>query len=421
MIRIAVVSTICPYPKNVGKNVIWGGIIDFLRARSDVQLKIFTFEIFPEEEKVDTVLISRPSTRQILFNLVFKTFLARKLSIQESFFHSPSVGREMAASLEEFHPDMVIFDTIRTEQYSPNVVTEKSAVITYLDDLFSVRYRRVLAITEQGVAADKFVLGNFVNKIPVFGRVLFERSRWLRKLIIKFEIGALERSEQRAIRRSTASLLISPVEVDFAKHKNPRSEILEIPPGMVRCNRPRTWSGSPEFIFLGSLNIAHNITAVEWFLEECFPLVLKRCPRTTLKIIGKGGSSKLNELIKAYAHSVEHLGFVPEIEPYLLNACGLVSPLSFGSGIKIKAIDALRCGLPIVSTGVGAEGLHGVQEGAIFVSDNKEQFVESMISLIDPALNNRASVAANDVFNRYYSVETTDLIYSEIIKIKKSK
>ncbi len=414
MKRIAIVTTICPYPKNVGKSVVWGGIIDFLLEWPGAEVRIYSFEQFPASFGAVVKPLHRPSQAQTLVNLIFDVAIRRKNSIQEAFFHSPDTARRLKSELAVFAPDTVVFDTVRTEQYAAEVVPPESRVMTYLDDLFSVRYERVLDAMATGFDADKYVLGNFAEKLPGIARKVFMSSSWLRRAVLKFECKALRRSELRAFAQSDVSLLISPSEVEVSRGLAPAANVLEIPPGMKPSEGVRQWNGSPEFVFLGSLTLAHNVTAVEWFLELCLPLVLKERPDALFKIIGKGSSPRIDAFAKQYPDNVRQLGFVESIDEHLLQACCLISPLLFGSGIKIKVIDALRCGIPVISSSIGAEGLHGIDEGAITLAEGEKAFSLALLAMFTVDANTKASTAAHAVFASYYSEVATQARYRRI-------
>lgn len=378
------------------------------------EVRIFSFEQFTVPIATVVKPLQRPSQAQTIANLIWTVAIRRKSSIQEAFFYSPGTVRTLKAELTAFAPDTVVFDTVRTEQYAAEAAPPHSRVITYLDDLFSVRYERVLDAMDAGFDADKYVLGNFAEKLPNLARRMFMSSSWLRRTVLQFERKALRRSELRAFAKSDVSLLISPSEVEVSRGLAPKALVLEIPPGMTPSEGTRNWDGSPEFVFLGSLALAHNVTAVEWFLERCLPLVLKQRPDALFKIIGKGTSPRIDAFARQYPLNVRQLGFVVSVDEHLLRACCLISPLLFGSGIKIKVIDSLRCGLPVVSSTVGAEGLHGIDEGAIVVADGEEFFSSALLNMFGAEANLDASIAARTVFSAYYSEAATQARYRQI-------
>jgi glycosyltransferase involved in cell wall biosynthesis len=126
-------------------------------------------------------------------------------------------------------------------------------------------------------------------------------------------------------------------------------------------------------------------------------------PDAQLRVIGREPRPGLSGAIERYRASVVLEGYVEDLDSALSTATALVNPLRFGSGVKIKVIEALGRGVPIVSTPVGADGIAaGLGEG-LLIGDSTEEFVRWMVQLVDPATNEEASRAAATHFARVYS------------------
>lgn len=109
-------------------------------------------------------------------------------------------------------------------------------------------------------------------------------------------------------------------------------------------------------LFLGSLDWRPNLDAVTLLLEETFPNILSRTPNSHLDIVGRNPPTWLRQQADAISHVELHAN-VPDVRPFLWRAGMLVVPLRIGGGSRLKILEALATGCPVLSTRVGAEGL----------------------------------------------------------------
>lgn len=120
------------------------------------------------------------------------------------------------------------------------------------------------------------------------------------------------------------------------------------------------------FVFMGKWSRADNLDGVIWFLEKVAPLLTEK---TNIKIIGKAFPQKH---LSRTLHNVciDYLGFVDNPYPLIANAKALLSPLFTGAGIKVKVVESLACGTPVIGTDIAFEGFSSdYSQGMILVED----------------------------------------------------
>ena len=131
--------------------------------------------------------------------------------------------------------------------------------------------------------------------------------------------------------------------------------------------------------FLGAMSVAHNENAVRHFIIDILPLVIKKVPEAKFMIVGGGVS---DELKKLESEHVIFTGRVDDVRDYLEKCKVFVCPMTFGSGIKTKNLEAMAMGLPIVTTSIGAENINAKPGTDWLVEDLDDSFADAVIELL---------------------------------------
>lgn len=154
--------------------------------------------------------------------------------------------------------------------------------------------------------------------------------------------------------------------------------------------------------FAGTLSWQPNEEGLEWFLDSVRPML----PKTvSLDIVG----GLPNERLRALSSGTEGCavtwhGRVPSVTPYYRQATVFMAPLLSGSGIKIKILNALSYGIPVVTSSVGVEGFPRDWGAAIHVADTPQEFAQAIVRLMsDEALWTQACADAKPYLQRHFS------------------
>lgn len=130
------------------------------------------------------------------------------------------------------------------------------------------------------------------------------------------------------------------------------------------------------FVFFGGWSRKENYEALEWFVDEVHPLI----PEEKYKIIGGGMPDALRKKIETLT-SFEYLGFVDNPYPIIAKAKAEIAPLRKGAGVKVKCIDALGCGTPVIGTDVAFEGIPEEFSSFMIKADTASEFVAAISNL----------------------------------------
>lgn len=135
---------------------------------------------------------------------------------------------------------------------------------------------------------------------------------------------------------------------------------------------------SGKFVFYGAWGRNENSEGLEWFVDNVMPLVNKDI---FFDIIGTGLNDKLK--LKLMKHTnMTLLGFVDNPYPIIASSSGLIAPLFQGAGVKVKVIESLACGTPVIGTKVAFEGIDFVKTDYMLECATPEEYLKSLNQLI---------------------------------------
>ena len=155
-------------------------------------------------------------------------------------------------------------------------------------------------------------------------------------------------------------------------------------------------------LFCGSLSYGPNQKGLEWFRKEVWPQLRKADPSVRLRIIGSGAQPDQYAELGADS-TVEFLGEVDTVLPHYRQSSVCIVPLLEGSGTRLKILEAMSLGNPVVSTRIGAEGIEASDGEHILLADDPNAFTSAILRLLHEPItfNNMRRAARRLVEARY--------------------
>lgn len=138
-------------------------------------------------------------------------------------------------------------------------------------------------------------------------------------------------------------------------------------------------SANPSLLYIGNMDYRPNQDAIIWFCREILPEVRRHYPAIDLWIVGKHTSDDIYALADEHTHVT---GMVPEVTPYYEKASLSIVPLRAGGGTRLKILESMALGRPVVSTTIGYEGIIARDGEEILLADNPEAFAQQIDRLI---------------------------------------
>lgn len=250
--------------------------------------------------------------------------------------------------------------------------------VIQLEGLFMCSY--ISTIRKYSIA--KIVLRAHNVEHIIWDRHIQSENNILKKLYLKIQNNRLKKSEIQQLQKVDAIVPITTADQVWMEKHVPPQRLKTILTGvdLKDYSLVRSVDINPNSIFyFGSMDWMPNQQAVWWFLQNCWPLILERIPNCKFVIAGRNipvDFKRMNDLNIVIQENV-----ADPIDIYSkFNV--MIVPLQSGSGLRIKIVEGLSYGKPIVSTQVGAEGI-AVESGKnIVLVDNPKEFSEEVIRII---------------------------------------
>lgn len=178
--------------------------------------------------------------------------------------------------------------------------------------------------------------------------------------------------------RADAVLAIQSGEAAWVRDHVPGVQVLEVPHPARPVPMP-TVGEDDVVLFVGS-QTAPNVIALDWFLKGAWPGILAQRPGATMLVAGSVARG-----VGSVPASVKLLGVVGDLSALYRRAGVVVSPLTTGSGLKIKLIEALAQGKAIVATSVTLQGVEEIVRPAVALADDPQAFGDHVARLLGDA------------------------------------
>lgn len=181
----------------------------------------------------------------------------------------------------------------------------------------------------------------------------------------------------------SARLVVAVTETDARSMRQLTSTPIEVVVNGVDSRSFSEVTADPQsqrVLFVGNYEYAPNLDAVQWMLDEIFPLIWKSCPDARLAVAGYALPDIWPE--RWPDCRIDWIGFVPNL-PDLQRRCSLfIAALRHGGGSKLKVLEAMAAGLPLVSTAQGVSGLAINHEEHYLAGASTQALADAVIHLL---------------------------------------
>lgn len=392
-LRVLVVDEEIPYPLTSGKRIRTFNLLRHLADRHSIKFlchRNMVWEERAEAQKafdalgIETIFLDRSLPKQTLLTSKPKLFcqLTKNLFSRYPFLVEKQLSSELCQRIREF-VELDEIDLVHFE-WTP--------------------YAAAVREIGSGVFSKPWVVDAHNVESLIWKRYFQNEGNPLKRWFIRNQWKKLDRFEKEVFQTANETVFVSEPDslLGSQEYGCVNGQVVDngvdtgffVPdPGQQR--RPH------ELLFLGSLDWRPNVDGVQLLVEKILPEIVRSNPQVHLNIVGRKPADWLIELI-ARTGNVTLYADVPDVRPFL-QICGmLVVPLRIGGGSRLKILEALACQTPVISTQVGAEGLH-LAAGQHFVVADEKNMARRVIDCIEDFEQlSRTAVAGRDtVLNRY--------------------
>jgi len=249
--------------------------------------------------------------------------------------------------------------------------------------------------------AHKRILRLHNDEVRFFQELSKSSKNLLRKAFYQSEAVKFRVLSRKIMSRCDALWFISDYERKqyVKKHPADRKKAFFVPP-RVDCNAMRRQSlEGCRVLFIGTLALANNSSAVEWYVSRVHQLL---CDVVGYNVVVAGNTvGKSTGVLKRAVAPYPNITLIEnpkEIESLYGRAAVFVNPVLRGAGLKLKTIDAIQAGMPIVTTSTGVEGTGLVHGKHLLIADSPRSFADCVRTLLHDKPLARTLVAAAQKF-----------------------
>jgi polysaccharide biosynthesis protein PslH len=279
-------------------------------------------------------------------------------------YTSQRVTRELKLLLADNEVDVVQIEGIHLANYIPTIraCSPRSRIVCDWHNI------------------ESDVMAQYSRFVSNLGRSLYARRT----------ASLLKRAERQLVAACDAHIVVS--NEDAARLRkivsDPRVHVIENGVDIEKYSAvtPRSPGASDthqrlNIVFVGSMDYHANIQAAVGFVQDTWPLIHRQYPQLQFLLVGSNPANSVRELQKVPGVTVT--GTVDDVRLYYMGAFAAVVPLRVGGGSRLKILEAMAAGVPVISTQVGAEGL-AVEHGKnILIADTSYEIVDAVKFLLE--------------------------------------
>ncbi len=359
--KVLALSEWFPYPPDNGARMRIHNLLRQLAQRHEIVLLSFTRDT-PSVQDIDAV---RTYCREII-TVPFRHYQPRRLKALLGFFQPSPRNVIDTYSLEM---ERLVRKKLADEPFDVMVafaIGPGGGTAPYVQGMREVP--RIVEDLELSVIKDRIAI----------------QPRWHQRMRLRLTWWKLRNYAARLLRDMNGCTVASVRERDLLLSILPDYQSLAVIPNGVDLGLYAGDFGPAEpdsLVFPSTLTYKANFWAIKFFLAEVFPVVKDRCPGVKLYITGRTDGIPLEDL--ALQDGVVLTGYLGDIRPRVACSSVCVVPMTVGGGTRLKVLEAMALGTPVVSTSKGAEGLEATPGVDILIADSPVAFARHVVDLLE--------------------------------------
>ena len=236
----------------------------------------------------------------------------------------------------------------------------------------------------------------------LMSRYASEATHPVKRLVARRTARLISNLESKLMRVCDAHTVVSELDKRKLLEQNAAARVTVIPNGVDSAvfSPSRAAHVQASLLFVGSMDYHANVDAVLWFLREVWPGISSRFPSLTFKIVGR---SPTKEIAMSASDRIIVTGTVDDVRPFYADAIAVVVPLRIGGGTRLKILEGMAMGVPVVSTAIGAEGIAATNGRDILLANSAAEITQALERVIrDASLRDELSKRGRELVCQHY-------------------
>jgi glycosyltransferase involved in cell wall biosynthesis len=224
------------------------------------------------------------------------------------------------------------------------------------------------------------------------------------RMLLRLDAAYIRAAERRIATGWDGVSVCADEDVRALEAAYPAARVVKIPNVVEReLQAPRPANGGIRLLFPGNLAFLPNVQGLATFLREAWASVKRTLPDVSLNVVGMHPGKEMLQLVEEYGLELHQN--VPEMRPFYRESDIVLSPIFIGSGTRIKILEAMAYGRPVVTTSMGAEGLGLVHGRHAMIADDMTEFANAVVALAsDEGARHRMAEEARSFQEKAYGV-----------------
>ena len=384
-LKILQLSKKFPYPLKDGESIA----INYLsKALVEAGCEVSLLSMNTSKHFVD--LSSFPSTCSH-YKRIYSVSVDNKIRYLDAFFN--------LFSRESYHVSRFVSKAFN--QKLKDVLLQSDFDIIQLETLYLTPY--VPTIRDYSDA--KIVMRSHNIEYKIWERVTSNTGNFLKKIYLRYLTHKLKEYEKKHINDYDSIISVSQEDLQTVKSMGFKNGAISSPIGLkinkYSLKENHTLNADKiKICFIGAMDWIPNQEGLNWFLKEIWPSIIKRNPYVELHIAGRNTSEFWHQYNDQ--NIIIH-GEVDDAISFIKNHSIMVVPLLSGSGTRVKILESMALGVPVISTKIGFEGIAVKSSQHLMQADDASSFVEAIEKLIsDKNFNSSIRKNARKHIETYY-------------------
>ncbi len=252
-------------------------------------------------------------------------------------------------------------------------LTENKADLIIIESIYLSGY----ISTIRKYSTSKIILRSHNVEFLIWERLSINQTSLLKKLYFKKLARDLKKVELIQLNKIDGLVCITEQDEKVFVNNNIQTAITTIPVTIEKTKLISNYNINT-FFYLGAMNWQPNIESVDWLLNSIFPKIREMIPDAKILI---AGSFMPDRYKSDESKGIEIIGFIKKTSDFMVNNGIMLAPLKSGSGVRIKLLESMNLGVPIVTTKIGSEGINGVNGHDFFSVEKEADFIKNSIEL----------------------------------------